>query len=345
MTTPNATFVPSPPFGSARPLYRRVDGRYGEDDFTQWPQPYSTTNPHHAAIPCKMPTGPLSIMWLDPGPGDFEDLVSSGRTILGFKKLAVSHLKSLRSAVVSLVDRAQTYESKNPQRLKTLQPHTQTMVHALVRLESLGMSHQETLFGLRDIQRCWLEVTALLDYMEVYCPRMNGERGVSVAGTQPEIATTIGAFTTNPRVLQDHFVAGLSIWFVQPVDNFTTQNIWQVVQHTTPQERLSLENCQPQSRIIYTGPAGDDAKVDAIFRAVRQSHELPDPFRSAPPSVPTTLSLPGPSNPTPPPQTSGPSVRTTSERRGRGRAPYRGKPPYQLRGPREYIRSLSTYHC
>jgi hypothetical protein len=42
-------------------------------------------------------------------------------------------------------------------------------------------------FGVRDVQRIWLEITAMLDYMEIFKPKMDGLLGNRPpAQTQPD---------------------------------------------------------------------------------------------------------------------------------------------------------------
>ena len=51
--SPNRVTLLRPPFGSTRDLYRREDGRYGEDDPIQWPQPFNENNAWLACIPTR----------------------------------------------------------------------------------------------------------------------------------------------------------------------------------------------------------------------------------------------------------------------------------------------------
>jgi hypothetical protein len=42
--------------------------------------------------------------------------------------------------------------------------------HGMTCLQSMWMNLLQTTFTVRDIQRCWLEITAFLDYMLVFKP-------------------------------------------------------------------------------------------------------------------------------------------------------------------------------
>src|SRR5438552_370523 len=65
VTTINQSFIPAPPFGKRR-IVLRNDYLFGDDDYLQWPQPFSYTYPHHACIPSKQVDGPNSCMWTEP---------------------------------------------------------------------------------------------------------------------------------------------------------------------------------------------------------------------------------------------------------------------------------------
>ena len=82
------------------------------------------------------------------------------------------------------------------------------------------MSFHHVEFVVRDLQRVWLHVWAVLYYMEIYKPCMDG---VTVPGDG--VADTIGTFTSSIRVAQDMFVAGLPCWLIGPSSTFGDQKI------------------------------------------------------------------------------------------------------------------------
>ncbi|KAE9398225.1 hypothetical protein BT96DRAFT_940352 [Gymnopus androsaceus JB14] len=49
ITSPNCDYIPSPPMGSTRNLYRRSDAHYGDDDPVCWPQPFNLNYPWSTA--------------------------------------------------------------------------------------------------------------------------------------------------------------------------------------------------------------------------------------------------------------------------------------------------------
>ncbi|KAF9069034.1 hypothetical protein BDP27DRAFT_759117 [Rhodocollybia butyracea] len=71
VASPNCDFIPQPPLGSTRDLYRRIDARYASDDPICWPQPYNVNYPFLAAIP-KRPENGDCTMWLNLTESDME---------------------------------------------------------------------------------------------------------------------------------------------------------------------------------------------------------------------------------------------------------------------------------
>ncbi|KAF8328646.1 hypothetical protein F5887DRAFT_861738, partial [Amanita rubescens] len=69
--SPNSDYIPLPP-GTRCNVYVRFDGRFGADDHTQWPQPFSRNFPHLCCIPKKKQGHPYSVIWQDPQIHDFE---------------------------------------------------------------------------------------------------------------------------------------------------------------------------------------------------------------------------------------------------------------------------------
>ena len=51
ITTPNQDDIFAPP--TSCNVYARLDGRYGPDDHTQWPQPFSHSVPYLCCVPKK----------------------------------------------------------------------------------------------------------------------------------------------------------------------------------------------------------------------------------------------------------------------------------------------------
>jgi hypothetical protein len=218
ITSANADYIPLPPFGD-RHLKLRADSRYGDDDPTQWAQPYVAFHCHLAAIPRPNTLLEHQIIWWTPTIGDVSCPPNSG-PVSGLWKLCQPRYNELRTSVMFLTDRVAKYQQSSPseQRSSTLQPPIKWIQQVLDQLHSVQMSFRHIEFVVRDLQRIWLHVWAILDYMEIYKPRMDGN-----APPAAGVADTIGTFTTSIRVAQDMFLAGLPCWLIRDSHYFVTR--------------------------------------------------------------------------------------------------------------------------
>jgi len=185
----------------------------------------------------------------------------------------------LSISVTSLLDRVKLYERATPQvrHPPSVAPLAKWLEHGLVQLGSVHTTFRQIEFIVRDMQRVWLEVWAILDYMEIYKPCMDGRAPAAVG-----VADTIGVFTHNIRVAQDFFIAGLPCWLIQPFSGLTNQNILEVVELLRPKVYLTLGHhhyCYP---IIFTGSASSLEKYHSIYQYARNFLHSPDPFGSTP---------------------------------------------------------------
>ena len=105
----------------------------------------------------------------------------------------------------------------------------------LLQLQSVYTTFRQTEFIVWDVQRMWLELQAVLDYMEIYKPQMDGHTPAAVW-----VADTISVFTSSIRIAQDFFITGLPCWLIRPSSQITNQKIIQVVDLWNPEDQLTL---------------------------------------------------------------------------------------------------------
>jgi hypothetical protein len=267
-------------------VYLRADLRYGPHDPTLWPQLYVASLCHLGAIPSKPmdPADPLSIMWWNPTRGDF--FSSEGGVLDGLGKLSGARYTQLQSMRWKMVDRVNQY------RMKTSSPNPwvfsleRTLVHACTRLGTLSTTFTKVVLGVTEFQRCYLELHGLLDYIEIYHPRMEG---MLPAATTVE--KCVGTIAVSPRVVQDFFTAGIPVWFVQPCK--TGPFPYNVLNVVTPFESanfLCLEHHNPPFPVIYSGSSGVRDRHDALYRFSQTLSLFNDPFQqeSSTPTGPST---------------------------------------------------------
>ena len=259
-----------------REVHLRADFRYGPDDHTLWPQPWVAVHCHLGAIPRKPddPNHPLSIMWWDPTCDDFKSF--DGSVVDGLGELDRSKFLSLQEMMMSLEDRFTDYRKAFPKPNKLLLSIVKAMQDACIRLGSLKTTFSEMRFGVTEFQRYFLEVLGCLDYLEIYLPRMEGQKPAAET-----VVNCIGAFTNIPRVVQDFHAAGLPIWFLRPSKTWDGPfgcNILEVVTPLNPADTLCVSQHDPPFSPIFRGFATEPEKHAAIHVYSQGWLVFKDPF-------------------------------------------------------------------
>ena len=277
-TSPNQTQIFQPSLQETE-LKLRADMRYGQDDPTQWPQPWVGSYCHLGAIPRKPddPNDPLSIMWLEPTGDDFES--SGGGFIDGLGELSASKVLSFQKMMHSLESRIEDYKKAFPKPNKFFLILVKAMQDTLTRLKSLKTTFTEMRIGVAEFQRYYLEVRGCLDYLEIHKPRMDNERPPAES-----VVNCIGAITHIPRIVQDFYTAGLPVWFLRPStfwDSPNRCNILKVVTPLDPADLLCLSDHYPPFSAIFRGPANDPLRHTAFYDHARMSLVFKDPFKGS----------------------------------------------------------------
>ncbi|TFK59424.1 hypothetical protein BDN72DRAFT_905856 [Pluteus cervinus] len=274
VTTPNQPIIPQPPIGE-RTVFRRVDGRFGDDDNTQWPQPYLFEAPHFACIPRRINEAPYDIIWYTPEQTHF----TPSRHNPSIGRLDTSHRETLRAVVFELRDRAHAYTKRDP-KLDLIRSLRQSLSYGISRVENVPTCFGVMVWAVRAVQRCWLELRGALDYMEIFKPRMDGVLEPYDAHAIP--AQTIGAFIYIHEVARSFFTAGLPYWFIEDRNRLADQNVRMTVAVTSPHSCIAMDQWIPTSPTIWTGPASSFLKVRAIHRDEGKYLSYPNPFNTSP---------------------------------------------------------------
>ena len=253
----------------------RANFRYGDDDPTQWPQPYLADHPHLGAIPRKpdSPDDTLSLMWWEPSSSDF--VLCRNSLVTGLGKLQNTRIRALEKMSQELRKRVAEYKATSKKPHHAVLALDKAMHHACIRLDVLPSSEMEMRFGVAEFQRYYLELVAALDYLEVFQPRM--------IGTMPAPDTVekrVGIFTTTPRIAEEFFSAGLPVWLVQDEDVAIASTI-NVVAHALPRQPhlyVCLQDYDPVFPNIYIGRSDVPLKHTAIHRYSRTWLVYGNPF-------------------------------------------------------------------
>jgi hypothetical protein len=164
-----------------------------------------------AAIPCPNTLLDHQVIWWTPTIADLSCPPLNG-LVSGLWKLCQQIYNELRTSVIFLTNHVTKYQQSVPAERHSaiLQPPVKWIQQVLDQLHSVQMFLCHIVFVVQDLQRMWLHVWGILNYMEIYKPRMDGQ-APPVAG----VANTIGIFTTSIRVAQDMFLAGLPCWLIR----------------------------------------------------------------------------------------------------------------------------------
>ncbi|PPQ68817.1 hypothetical protein CVT24_007702 [Panaeolus cyanescens] len=283
-TTPNETFIPMPLFG-AREVLVRQDFRYGPDDHTLWPQPYSSLSPHLAAIPRKPTdsTHPLAPLWKNPSPSDFVS-TAQGAIATGLGKISSSFFDELNSIAVPLQARYDDYVNSLPSRKPNPVAATLHRIVGFVqqRLQSFTTNWIQVRFTVTEFQRLLLELHGCLDYIQTYKPQIDGFVSAPVKTTTLQ---TIGAFTTNVRVVEEFASVGIPVWFIRPHSSSFDSNVLAEVAPTHYHNTLVMEK-HPHYPPVFKGRCDVDSFVVVTHVLQFSRHQLtgPNPFIGDDPS-------------------------------------------------------------
>jgi hypothetical protein len=279
-TTPNQDRIYLPPM-QRRDIFLRSDFRYGPDDPTLWPQPFVVEYPHLGAIPRQPedPKDPLSIMWWNPTRAEFFPLENG--VLDGLGQLSTSIYWTFQDMSKGLKERVEIYQKKSTP-ISQLSILVRAMDDALIRMGSLKSPFGLMWFKITEFQRLYLEVYALLDYLEIFKPRMDGHQPPATT-----VANCIGAFTNMPQIAQFFHRAGLPIWFLQPWKTGPfPYNVLAVVTPLDPADSLCISQHEPPFPVIFRGYMNTREKHDAMQSYSRKWLVFKDPFHDEPPSEP-----------------------------------------------------------
>jgi hypothetical protein len=258
-----------------RDVFLRSDFRYGPDDHTLWPQAFLTEYPHLGAIPRKPEDAkdPLAIMWWNPTRADFFPLENG--VLGGMGQLSTSKYWTFQEMSQDLKERVKKSTAHS-----LLSLLVRSMDDALIRMGSLKSPFGLMCFKITEFQRLFLEIYALLDYLEIYRPRMDGQQPPATS-----VANCIGAFTHIPNIAQCFHRAGLPIWFLHPWKTGPfPHNVLAVSSPLDPEDSVCTSPHDPPLPVIYRGYANSREKHEAVHSYSRKWLVFKDPFRDNPPS-------------------------------------------------------------
>ncbi|KAJ7140628.1 hypothetical protein C8R44DRAFT_726364 [Mycena epipterygia] len=288
--TTNTTYIP--PLASVETphrVYLRSDMRFGTDDPTVCPQPFSSNYCHLMAMPKRESCPDLQVMWWDPTIQDFE----AGSAITrGLGKLAHSRLSRFLEPVNAIMRRCHQYKASTSKPPAIFGQLIQCMVMTLERLQTLPSTYDKMVFSVTTLQRSYLELHALLEYMTVFKPRMDS---YGLRKSSPIVTPCMGTITHDAQMAQFLFDAGVPFWFLRPTYIFDSENILTI----EPVEALwfPLQQDLPKGHVVIYSGDNTDSKIEAMNRAALHVQWYRDPFsRDAAVATSNLTPAAGPSN-------------------------------------------------
>ena len=192
-------------------------------------------------------------MWWDPTGDDFDSF--GGGLLNGIGELSRSKMSSLREMTRSLESRIKDHKQAFPNPNKFFLLLVRSMQDSFTRLDSLKTTFTEMKVGVTEFQRYYLEICGCLDYLEIYKPRMDGEKPPAES-----VVNCIGAITNIPRIVQLFCTAGLPVWFLRPSSAWDSPmrcNILEVVTPIDPANILCISDHYPPFPAIFNGYSSD----------------------------------------------------------------------------------------
>ncbi|KAK7030921.1 hypothetical protein VNI00_013867 [Paramarasmius palmivorus] len=335
VTSLNTQYIPIPFFGTRR-VSQRLDYCFGEDDPLLYPQPYLPDRCHWSAIPRK-PTDPNDARrkwWSMFGQEDFHEAASE---VAGFGRWKEEALRCYRDDYLALEARVKEHciarqkSQRTPNIVITVLHSQLESTLAFLRYTSLPFCRAQQL--LRCFQRWYLELTAALDWCDVYRPFMEGQR----KEPPPSSIERVGTFTVKPVDHQALYRAGIPVWQIRSIAEKGSIMSFRHVPFTMPEDLNIEKELLDNTRWIYEGASNMLTRAIAMENYLRDFCSPPDPF-AAPATEPTTLDVANSSLP----------ARPGKKPNGSRHEPYKkahpASQPKQSETPRDKFAEISAPH-
>ncbi|KAF5359920.1 hypothetical protein D9758_013988 [Tetrapyrgos nigripes] len=258
-------------------MKQRLDFRYAEHDFLQWPQQWCPMFCHLPCIPTKPPGDhKYAIMWWMPDEGSF--VKETTGIVTGLGKLKGIRHREFRTAVTDLQEDCNSFVTvhKNTSELDLAYKYTRLLSERLLRLETLSTSYRQMRVAVVSLQRTFLELLALLGYCRTYKPRMDGREN---AASSP--LPLVGAFVWDLDVAGQLYRAGIPFWYIHHVRDLPGVEI-KTLGPLRSFDDLERKDCVFSPRIIHTGSPDFSAQYAAIAEDTSGVFRRHNPFQSVP---------------------------------------------------------------
>jgi hypothetical protein len=210
---------------------------------------------------------------------DRHDFVADDGTLTGVGKLSSGGFLHMRFQCIDLHERA--VQSKFSKELLVSQL-TVILENLLHRLEFISMNFRQMQITVRETQRIFVELTALLDYYDYFRPILSMNKpSIPTQTYPPTTAKVMGVFTTDLTICDLFFRAGIPVWLVRPFEVLSSIRVRALAPVQTPGASTPLDPAtRPSHPTIYCGNGDHIDKYRAIARHVQHYLRYPNPFQS-----------------------------------------------------------------
>lgn len=246
ITSPNADYVPEAFVGLVEIVLRK-DYRYGPHDPILWPQIFTEGFEYLSAVRRRVGTDETSdcLSRLPDPENDFRLIEGSAFKTLG--TISRQWMSAL-DAVVDIIGDDEMEHCRNfPANRAVLHSLTSPMREARARILYFPSTFRDACLQVREVQRFAILSRAYLDYARL----------LSLAPVFSVHTEYMGAFTTDPAVVQKLFYAGVPVWFIRPdVSLLSDARIVRAVVMPDRPSHIETQPWQSGVRPIYSGLVG-----------------------------------------------------------------------------------------
>jgi hypothetical protein len=197
-----------------RPFSLRAyrDGRFGRCDPTLFPQVIPNGFCWLAAIPVRPedPLDPLQDLWWNITEKDF--VLDSASYFCDLGKLTPDRINRFQDLQLQLSVRARQHIMKRGFHV-VVNTEDVLLKHTITRLQMVSCTFKDTVGQVAEFQRVYLSLLALLDYHEIFEPRLN-----ALEDGKPKVfpvdRTRMGMVTTHMITVQYLFSIGIPVWYL-----------------------------------------------------------------------------------------------------------------------------------
>ncbi|KAK7468907.1 hypothetical protein VKT23_003404 [Stygiomarasmius scandens] len=253
----------------------RRDFRFGEHDYLQWPQHWFKPLCHLACIMRRPSPGhEYFVMWWTPTKDFFAEERRGIATGLG--KLKLTKRLEIRRVVTGLLQRSLDFVDlhSNKDEVELARKYSRVLRDHLNRLDSLLFSFRQICYAVAAVQRMFLELLALLDYCQVYKPRMNGSNSSS---SEPE--PLVGAFTWDINDAELLFLARIPFWFIRKVEEVPKVSVAKL-SPLVPIALVCQDECPFPEPVVFCGVPNIEVQYTAINNHLLTIFNTHSPFES-----------------------------------------------------------------